>query len=85
MAFEYAEQAQPRGLPDAFLVGREFIAEQPVCLILGDNIFYGTSLGEILQVSAQLQDGAVVFAYPVRNPQQYGVVEFDRQCKVISL
>jgi glucose-1-phosphate thymidylyltransferase len=83
--FEYAEQAQPRGLADAFIVGREFIAGGPACLILGDNIFFGHGLSEQLQEAAVLEQGARVFAYPVRDPERYGVVEFDSDGRAISL
>ncbi len=85
LQFHYAEQAEPRGLADAFLVGREFVAGKPVCLILGDNIFYGSGLVEQLQRAAQLQEGAVIFGYPVHDPHRYGVVEFDANGKVLSL
>ena len=83
--FEYAEQATPRGLADAFIVGEEFINGEPTCLILGDNIFFGQGLPEKLRASAQLTSGAIVFAYPVRDPERYGVVEFDETGKAISL
>ena len=83
--FEYAEQAEPRGLADAFLVGREFIAGSPVGLILGDNIFFGQGLAEQLRNAAALEHGAQVFAYPVRDPERYGVVEFDDKGQAISL
>ncbi len=83
--FEYAEQSEPRGLADAFLVGREFIGESNVCLVLGDNLLYGTGLWDLLRKAAALQRGACIFAYPVRNPQEYGVVEFDSQGRVLSL
>jgi glucose-1-phosphate thymidylyltransferase len=83
--FEYAEQARPRGLADAFIVGREFIAGGPACLILGDNIFFGHGLSEQLQEAAALEQGARVFAYPVRDPERYGVVEFDSDGRAISL
>lgn len=83
--FEYAEQATPRGLADAFIVGEEFINGEPTCLILGDNIFFGQGLPEKLRASAQLTSGAIVFAYPVRDPERYGVVEFDDTGKAISL
>ncbi|MGQ9681706.1 MAG: glucose-1-phosphate thymidylyltransferase RfbA [Anaerolineae bacterium] len=83
--FCYAEQDQPRGLADAFLVGRDFVAQSPVCLILGDNIFFGHGLPEKLRAAAALTHGATVFAYPVRDPQRYGVVEFDEHCRAISI
>jgi glucose-1-phosphate thymidylyltransferase len=83
--FEYAEQSAPRGLADAFLVGRDFIGQDTVCLVLGDNILYGTGLWEILRNTAALQRGAIIFAYPVRNPKEYGVVEFDSEGRVLSI
>jgi len=83
--FDYIEQTEPRGLADAFLVGREFIAGSPVGLILGDNIFFGHGLAEQLRTSATLEQGAQVFAYAVRDPQRYGVVEFDPSGRAISL
>ncbi len=83
--FEYAEQSQPRGLADAFLVGEEFIRNEPACLILGDNIFYGSGLGNQLYEASQIQKGAVIFAYAVQDPQRYGVVEFDQEGQAISL
>jgi len=85
LSFDYAEQAEPRGLADAFLVGKDFIRNDPVCLILGDNIFFGSGLPVQLRTAAQLSEGAVIFAYPVRDPQRYGVVEFDETGKAISL
>jgi glucose-1-phosphate thymidylyltransferase len=85
LKFSFAEQAEPRGLADAFLVGREFIAGEPVCLILGDNIFFGTSLPARLHTSAQLTEGALIFAYPVRDPERYGVVEFDANGLALSI
>lgn len=85
MLFSYAEQAQPRGLADAFIIGKEFIGDDPVALILGDNIFYGRGLGKILQNASQMIEGAIIFAYPVRDPQRYGVVEFDEGGKAISI
>ncbi len=85
LKFEYAEQAEPRGLAEAFIIGREFIAGQPVCMILGDNIFYGHGLPATLRQAAELTDGALVFAYPVRDPERYGVIEFDGDCKAISI
>jgi glucose-1-phosphate thymidylyltransferase len=83
--FEYAEQPAPRGLADAFIVGEEFINGEPSCLILGDNIFFGQGLPEKLRESAALTNGAIVFAYPVRDHERYGVVEFDETGKAISL
>ena len=83
--FDYAEQAEPRGLADAFLVGRDFIAGEAVCLILGDNIFFGHGLAELLKKAASLKRGARVFAYPVRDPERYGVVEFDPDGRALSL
>jgi glucose-1-phosphate thymidylyltransferase len=83
--FTYAEQAEPRGLADAFLVGREFIAGEPVSLILGDNIFFGHGLPIQLRAAAQLNTGALIFAYPVRDPERYGVVEFNAQGMALSI
>jgi glucose-1-phosphate thymidylyltransferase len=85
LQFRYAEQAEPHGLADAFLVAREFIAGSPVCLILGDNIFFGTGLAGQLRRAASLVRGALVFAYAVRDPQRYGVIEFDDEGRAISL
>jgi len=85
LGFDYAEQAEPRGLADAFLVGRQFINGNPVCLILGDNIFFGSGLASQLRSAASLDHGALVFAYPVRDPQRYGVIEFDDMNKAISI
>jgi glucose-1-phosphate thymidylyltransferase len=85
LTFEYKEQSEPRGLADAFLVGREFIGNSPVCLILGDNIFFGHGLPKKLRDAARLKEGALIFAYPVRDPQRYGVVEFDENGKALSI
>lgn len=85
LRFSYAEQAEPRGLADAFLVGREFVRQEPVCLILGDNIFFGHGLPASLREAAKLKVGALVFAYPVRDPQRYGVVEFDQNGRALSI
>lgn len=83
--FTYAEQDQPRGLADAFRIGAEFIGDESVCLILGDNIFFGHGLPAILQRAAAIQEGALIFAYPVRDPERYGVVEFDEGGKVLHI
>ncbi len=85
MQFAYAEQAEPRGLADAFLVGDEFIGAEPVCLILGDNIFFGTGLSDQLESAAQLDRGALIFAYTVRDAERYGVVEFDENGLALSI
>jgi glucose-1-phosphate thymidylyltransferase len=77
IALSYAEQAEPRGLADAFVVGRDFVGSDSVALILGDNIFYGAGLVEQLREAAAADDGATVFAYAVEDPQRYGVIEFD--------
>ena len=85
LKFEYAEQAEPRGLADAFLVGRDFIGNSPVCLILGDNFFYGQGMASILQECASLKDGAIIFGYRVNDPERYGIVEFDANGNVLSI
>jgi glucose-1-phosphate thymidylyltransferase len=85
MSFQYQEQDQPRGLADAFIVGREFINNEPVCLILGDNIFFGHGLPQKLRAATQVDEGAVIFAYPVRDPERYGVVEFDENGIALSI
>ena len=81
----YAVQPKPRGIADAFIVGEPFIGQDKVCLILGDNIFYGDNLTILLQQASKLKNGALVFAYYVKDPGRYGVIEFDRNCKVASL
>jgi glucose-1-phosphate thymidylyltransferase len=77
LRFAYAAQAEPRGIAEAFLIGRDFVAGEPACLVLGDNIFFGQGFGAILRRAAQLTDGAIAFAYAVADPQRYGVVAFD--------
>ncbi len=84
-SFKYAVQEVPNGLAQAFVIGKEFIGEDTVALILGDNIFYGAGLSQLLQKSAQLTKGAKVFAYGVKDPERYGVVEFDQHFKVLSI
>jgi glucose-1-phosphate thymidylyltransferase len=81
----HAVQPSPDGLAQAFLIGREFIGGDACSLILGDNIFYGQGFSQQLQQASKLEDGAIVFAYPVENPERYGVVEFDSAGRVISL
>ena len=85
LAVQYAEQPTPGGLAEAFLIGRSFLNGQPACLILGDNIFYGHGLATSLQQAAGLTQGAMVFAYRVRDPQRYGVVEFDAAGQALSI
>ncbi|MHB8806703.1 MAG: glucose-1-phosphate thymidylyltransferase RfbA [Anaerolineaceae bacterium] len=85
ISIQYAEQSEPRGLADAFLVGEKFVDSEPACLILGDNIFFGYGFDQKMKEAAKITDGAVIFAYPVRDPQRYGVVEFDAQGLAISL
>lgn len=81
----YAVQPSPDGLAQAFIIGEKFIADQPSCLILGDNIFYGHGFGKVLQETAKLTSGAVVFGYYVNDPERYGVVKFDSKGRVLSL
>ncbi len=85
ISIEYAEQPEPRGLAEAFIIGEDFIGLDSVCLVLGDNIFYGHALPELLQEAARLETGARVFGYYVRDPERYGVVEFDDHGTVLSL
>ena len=85
MTLAYAKQERPEGIPQAFLIAREFIAGRPCALILGDNIYFGHGLPEILQKAAKVERGAVIFAYRVREPGRYGVVEFDATGRAISL
>ncbi len=88
MHFQYREQAQPRGIAEAFIIGADFIGDDGVCLVLGDNIFYGANLGQILEDAAgaaQSEHGATVFGYYVRDPERFGVVEFDTEMNVLSI
>jgi glucose-1-phosphate thymidylyltransferase len=85
MNINYTEQPAPEGIAQAFLIGAGFVAGSPVALILGDNIFFGQGLSEALGAAALRDDGATVFAYSVRDPQRYGVVEFDKQGRAVSI
>lgn len=85
MNFEYAVQSQPDGLAQAFVIGKDFLAGDAACLILGDNILYGHGLTEIVRNASQIRQGGLIFAYPVNDPSRYGVVEFDNSGKVISI
>ncbi len=85
MSFSYLIQPTPGGIPQAFLLGETFIGGEPVCLILGDNIFYGHDLMSMLTESAKLTAGARVFAYHVQDPSRFGVIEFDRQSRAVSI
>jgi glucose-1-phosphate thymidylyltransferase len=85
LKFSYVAQPEPRGLAEAFLLQPEFIGDEPVCLILGDNIFFGHGLPTQLTEAAKLEKGALIFAYPVRDPERYGVVEFDKNGKALSI
>ncbi|HUX58047.1 MAG TPA: glucose-1-phosphate thymidylyltransferase RfbA [Bacteroidales bacterium] len=85
MNFSYIEQPSPDGLAQAFILGEEFIGNDTVCMILGDNIFYGHGFGDALLKTAELQKGAYIFGYYVTDPERYGVVEFDKERKVISI
>ena len=82
--FEYAVQEHPNGLAEAFIIGKEFVGDDKVALVLGDNIFYGTGLAELLQANNN-PDGGIVYAYHVHDPERYGVVEFDNSGKVLSI
>jgi len=85
LKLSYKGQQKPRGLADAFLVGKDFLSGDKAALVLGDNIFYGHGFTAKLQRAAALSKGAMIFGYPVMNPQAYGVVEFDNDCRVISI
>jgi glucose-1-phosphate thymidylyltransferase len=85
LKFSYIEQPSPDGLAQAFILGEKFIGTDPVCMILGDNIFYGHGFGDALLKTAELKEGACVFGYYVTDPQRYGVVEFDKNRKAVSI
>jgi glucose-1-phosphate thymidylyltransferase len=85
ISLEYAIQPSPDGLAQAFIIGKEFIGNDSVCLILGDNIFYGAGLTPLLKRATSLKDGAIIFGYQVKDPQRFGVVEFDSDKKAISI
>jgi len=85
LSFYYKEQPRPEGLAQAFIIGKSFIGKDSVCLILGDNIFYGHNLTDILKRTVQVNRGGLIFGYLVRDPERYGVVEFDFNGKVISI
>ncbi len=85
MKFEYAVQDAPNGLAEAFIIGEKFIGNDHVALILGDNVFYGSSFSSILKRAAAVENGAVIFGYPVNNPSDFGIVEFDSDGNVLSI
>ncbi|APZ95506.1 glucose-1-phosphate thymidylyltransferase RfbA [Fuerstiella marisgermanici] len=85
MKFSYMEQAEPEGLAQAFILGADFVGDDHVALVLGDNIFYGRGFREILSNAASLETGATIFGYEVRDPERYGVVDFDENQKAVSL
>jgi len=81
----YTVQPKPQGIAQSFIIAEDFIGKDSVCLILGDNIFYGYNLSELLQQSARIKDGAVIFGYYVRDPERYGVLTFDKKCRVTAI
>ncbi|MFC1753750.1 glucose-1-phosphate thymidylyltransferase RfbA [Thermoproteota archaeon] len=83
--FSYASQSEPNGVAESFIIGNKFIGQDSVCLILGDNILYGDNLKAILQAATALKEGALIFAYYVKDPERYGVVEIDNEMKAISI
>jgi len=85
LRFSYKVQPRPGGLAQAFILGRDFVGRDPVCLVLGDNIFYGQGLADTLKRCAALRQGGIVFGYKVKDPERYGVVEFDASCKAVSI
>lgn len=82
---EYAVQPRPEGIAQAFLIGREFVGSEPVCLILGDNLFYGHGLPETLRAAATHSEGATIFGYRVKDPQRYGIIEYDKEGRPVSI
>jgi glucose-1-phosphate thymidylyltransferase len=85
VSFSYAEQPKPEGLAQAFIIGRDFVGQDPVALVLGDNIFYGSNFSTMVQRAAKTTHGAVVFGYQVNDPERYGVVELDAQHRALSI
>ena len=85
MRFDYREQPEPKGIAQAFTIGDTFVGNSPVCLILGDNVFYGHDLTVLLESAMKLKTGSTVFAYQVADPERYGVVEFDKSMKALSI
>ena len=85
LSLAYEKQPRPEGLAQAFIIGKSFIKDNPVCLILGDNIFYGHNLTDVLQRTVQIKKGGLIFGYFVRDPQRYGVVEFDQDGRVLGI
>jgi len=85
MRFDYREQPEPKGIAQAFTIGDTFVGDSPVCLILGDNVFYGHDLTVMLEQAVNLKTGSTVFAYQVADPERYGVVEFDKDMKALSI
>lgn len=85
LSFRYTEQPEPKGIAQAFVIAEDFIGQEPVCLVLGDNIFHGHGLPEILKRASRLERGGLVFGYAVQDPERYGVVEFDAEGKVLSI
>src|SRR3954463_15897079 len=85
MRFEYAAQPEPNGLAQAFVIGADFVRGHPSCLILGDNILYGAGLAEVLRRASARKEGATIFGYAVDDPERYGVIEFDKDDRVLSI
>lgn len=85
ISLSYALQEEPKGIAQSFIIGEKFIGKDNVCLILGDNIFYGDNLVELLKEASTLKEGAVTFGYYIKDPKRYGVIEFDDECNVVSI